>query len=480
MTHFYKGGSELPIGTQCSCLQQTKSNCLKLSILIWGIVMFSMFSLSAQTPRKDSGADGLQLIKPLKIGDSIPQWLWNHPVGVANHATAKTTISLQEYRTKKLIILDFWATWCAPCIAMMDKTEPLQQANKEDIQIIPVTYEPLSKVNQFVDRRIQNDKSKTKLFTVYNETTLQKAFPHKLLPHYVWISTSGIFLGASNGDQLTQANIDNAINGIVSFSQKKDFRIPYQSKRSMLQANNGLEDDDLTSYSLFGTYKAGMPAGRAAGQLDDGRSRLTYINGTLSSLLGTAYSRPDRYFGRNRIKFITGDSTMYAIPKNEDTLKQWRKDHLFCYESVGRGSVNELRKTMQQDLKRQFPYLDIDTQSVHHLCWVMKGNSTNPKLRSKGGKRRNIVDRNGCSLRNASLFDLFFSMNFYLHQNSKIPFEYEIEGDEAVDLEFFTDMRDMDAVNKKLKPYGISFVLERRPVEMVVVTDLREKGANHE
>ncbi|HAE68078.1 MAG TPA: hypothetical protein DCG77_12930 [Sphingobacterium sp.] len=479
MTHFYKGGSELPSGTKCSCPQQTKSRCLKLLVLIWGIVMFSMFSLSAQTPRKDSGADGLS-IKPLKVGDSIPQWLWNHPVEAANHVTGKTTISLQEYRTKKLIILDFWATWCAPCIAMMDKTEPLQQANKEDIQIIPVTYEPLSKVNQFVDRRIQNDKSKTKLFTVYNETTLQKAFPHKLLPHYVWISTSGIFLGASNGDQLTQANIDNAINGIVSFSQKKDFRIPYQSKRSMLQANNGLEDDDLTSYSLFGTYKAGMPAGRAAGQLDDGRSRLTYLNGTLSSLLGTAYSRPDRYFGRNRIKFITGDSTMYAIPKNEDTLKQWRKDHLFCYESVGRGSVNELRKTMQQDLKRQFPYLDIDTQSVHHLCWVMKGNSTNPKLRSKGGKRRNIVDRNGCSLRNASLFDLFFSMNFYLHQNSKIPFEYEIEGDEAVDLEFFTDMRDMDAVNKKLKPYGISFVLERRPVEMVVVTDLREKGANHE
>jgi len=60
MTHFYKGGSELPIGTQCSCPKQTKSNCLKLSILFWGIVMFSMFSLSAQTPRKDSGAEERQ------------------------------------------------------------------------------------------------------------------------------------------------------------------------------------------------------------------------------------------------------------------------------------------------------------------------------------------------------------------------------------------------------------------------------------
>jgi len=451
---------------------------LKITVLVILYLIVSMFSLSAQTPRKESGADGLH--KPLKVGDSIPQWLWNLPVEVVNHATGKTKISLQDYRNKKLIILDFWATWCAPCIAMLDKTEPLQKANRENIQIIPITYEPLSRVSQFVDRRIQNDKSKSKLFTGYNETNLQKAFPHKLLPHYVWISTSGIFLGTSNGDQLIQTNIDNAVNGVVSFNQKKDFRIPYHHKRSMLQAKNGLEDNDLISYSLLGTYKAGMPAGREAGQLDDGRSRLTYINGTLSSLLGTAYSRPDRYFGRNRIKFITADTTLYAIPTNEDTLKQWRKDHLFCYESVGRGSVNDLQKIMQQDLKRHFPYLRIDTQSVDHLCWVMKGNSTNPKLRSKGGKRQNIVDRNGCSLRNASLFDLFFSMNFYLHQNSKIPFEYEIEGDAPVDLEFFANIRDMDAVNKKLKPYGISFVLERRPVEMVVVTDLREKGANHE
>jgi len=43
-----------------------------------------MFSLSAQTPRKDSGAGGLNHVTALKIGDTIPETLWNTPLQVVN------------------------------------------------------------------------------------------------------------------------------------------------------------------------------------------------------------------------------------------------------------------------------------------------------------------------------------------------------------------------------------------------------------
>lgn len=453
--------------------------CFKILVLTFLVVCVNAFCLSIYAGEGKFNIVVRDSVSPLKIGDTIPEWLWKLPLEVADHPAAKTKMSLQDYRGKRLIILDFWATWCGACIAMMDKTDQLQKANGSTIQIIPITYEPASKVSQFVSRRSQNDSNKSKLFTVYNQRTLQQIFTHKLLPHYVWISSSGVYLGSSNGDQLTQANISKALNGTAAFKQKIDYRIPYQKTKGFLQAINGLEDSDVKSYTIFGAYKPGMPPGSQAGKLGNGMSRLTYTNGTLTSLLAMAYSRSDLYFGRNRIKFLTEDSTLYVVPANEDPLKEeWRKEHLFSYERVGKVPVSELRKAMQQDLKQYFPELDITTQHIDHLCWVMKGNTNNPKLRTKGGQRKSIVDRDGCSLRNTSLFDLYFFMNFYLHQNSEIPFEWEIEDDYPIDLEFFTDMTDMDAVNSKLEPYGIKFVLERRPVEMIVVTDKKKKGTN--
>ncbi|WP_341831237.1 hypothetical protein AACH28_18860 [Sphingobacterium thalpophilum] len=73
-------------------------------VMLCCIAVVSMFSLSAQTPRKDSGADGLNSIKPLQIGDTIPEVLWKMPLAVINHPDGKEIISLSDYKDKKLHI----------------------------------------------------------------------------------------------------------------------------------------------------------------------------------------------------------------------------------------------------------------------------------------------------------------------------------------------------------------------------------------
>jgi len=87
-------------------------------VMLCCIAVVSMSSLSAQTSRKDSGAMGL---KPLKIGDTIPEALWKMPLTVINHHDGKETISLSDYKNKKLLILDFWASYCSPCIGSITK-----------------------------------------------------------------------------------------------------------------------------------------------------------------------------------------------------------------------------------------------------------------------------------------------------------------------------------------------------------------------
>src|SRR5690606_15035157 len=89
------------------------------------VSVFICFSGAAKAQsRQDVGT--AEVVRPLQIGDTIPEELWNMPLQVVNHPEGKDTITLNDYRDKKLIILDFWATWCAPCIRSMKELAVIQ------------------------------------------------------------------------------------------------------------------------------------------------------------------------------------------------------------------------------------------------------------------------------------------------------------------------------------------------------------------
>lgn len=59
----------------------------------------------------------------LRVGDTISSLLWDTPLWVVNHEMHLDTIYLRSYQKKPLIVLDFWASWCKPCVYSMDKWE---------------------------------------------------------------------------------------------------------------------------------------------------------------------------------------------------------------------------------------------------------------------------------------------------------------------------------------------------------------------
>jgi len=73
--------------------------------------------------------------------------------GGANAATGATatdfsardfegkSVRLADYLGKKAIVLNFWATWCEPCIAEFPHLRKLQDANKDKLQIIGVSMD---------------------------------------------------------------------------------------------------------------------------------------------------------------------------------------------------------------------------------------------------------------------------------------------------------------------------------------------------
>lgn len=76
-------------------------------------------------------------VAPIKIGDSIPNAIWNKDFQVINHPKGKQTVKLKDYGDK-LIILDFWASYCKPCIKSLDYLYSIKDQFKDQLAVIPV------------------------------------------------------------------------------------------------------------------------------------------------------------------------------------------------------------------------------------------------------------------------------------------------------------------------------------------------------
>ena len=98
-------------------------------------------------------------------------------------------ININEYKGK-LLLLNFWATWCAPCKEEMPSLDKLQANPQLDkIKIFPINIgkETLDKVNKFfIDLNIKN-------FEPYFDppTTLAKMFSLRGVPTTILINKEG-------------------------------------------------------------------------------------------------------------------------------------------------------------------------------------------------------------------------------------------------------------------------------------------------
>lgn len=282
-------------------------------IIIIFCVLFSGFLVS---PVVGQEAKGLNSVQSLKVGDRIPDELWQVPLKVVNHPDGKDTITLTDYRDKKLILLDFWATWCSSCIKAIHAHDSLSRSVGNDVVLISVTKQTNEVVEAFFRLPAMQDKP---FFSIVSEE-LASYFPHRLVPHYVWIDDTGTVLAITGLDAVNVSNIQQILHRQTSSLTSKvdvDLSMPLFVDSGLLPDHTGVD-----GYKMFYKgYVPGLPSMSSFKMYHDGASRvlLTNVNvahavRTLLMMIWDPYS-PKRfvYEGVDESQEKEGDKERFTL-----------------------------------------------------------------------------------------------------------------------------------------------------------------------
>jgi len=102
-------------------------------VLIPLLVMMALFGCQDAPTVPDEPTDGTVKPVELKIDSLVPDFTLNDPDGRA--------VSLSDFRGK-VVLLDFWATWCAPCVDAVPELQDLaRRYTGKDLVILSISLD---------------------------------------------------------------------------------------------------------------------------------------------------------------------------------------------------------------------------------------------------------------------------------------------------------------------------------------------------
>jgi thiol-disulfide isomerase/thioredoxin len=305
----------------------------------------------------------LQKVRELRIGDPVPPIVitnvLNHKDGAFNFADHKD----------KLLLIDFWATWCKPCIYALPKLDSLRQLFAGQLQILLVssvgTGDDKEKLLAFFTRWKKPGGLSFTFPLAVDDSALLQFFPHKMLPHYAWIYKGNV-VAITDAEEVKASSIKKILEGEgVALSQKTDW-LDFDRSKPLLVQKPGLP---VSFQSVLTRNIKGLFSGAGTSVAEDNSTRRLYFyNSTLPQLYKAAYASII-----DNVKILVSDSSMF-FPCGE-SYNQWAKQHSWCYEltvpyQLGKKQMSEF---MIQDLNRYFGlHTAIEKQQKNVLALVIK------------------------------------------------------------------------------------------------------------
>ncbi len=322
--------------------------------------------------------------KPLSIGDTVPDIEFGQ---LLHHSSP--TARLSDFKGK-LVILDFWATWCTSCLHTLPKMDSLQSAFGDQVKILLVnsksTRDDLLKVQAFFTKYKARTGKELCLTTVVNDTLTDKLFPHRLIPHYVWIGKSGRVIATTSSENVNATSIRDVLDGVPpSFTLKKD-----QDTDKPVFSGEDLPASNLLNYAvLVKGWFEGLPSGNRLREKEGFVCGRAIMNTSLFDIYKSIARGIEPNLTGRQLILPQDASGLIAPPPGSGERDAWFKDNAYTLDViVPAGEASHLFQRMLETLNHYSGYIG-RFEKRKMKCWVLKKKDAAYNLTSKGGRPEN-------------------------------------------------------------------------------------------
>lgn len=406
-------------------------------------------------------------IPPLKAGDDIPESFWELPMEFINTPQQSGTLKADR---NKLIILDFWATWCSACLLNFPKMEALQKEFGPQIKILAVTDQNRTVLNKFFASK--NGQKYREISSVINNKSLSKIFPHLGIPFIIWIK-DGKVVSTTDAEQVTSSSVAAVLKG-----DKNDLQtiVHLSSDRPLMLSEvfDQQKNVDMLNYAfMVKGYLPQVGAGQSLRTRADGKAYgAQYTNTTLKDLLYSVgyYIQMDlegkSLFNKKRMIFELTDPSALSGKPDQDGVHDRRL--VYSYDMiVPQDKAETLFPAMLENLSRYTPYnARMEKRNVECLILQKITGAVIPS--TKGGMFKVHFSIKHSEFQNAPLSTLVNMLN------GKTPFEVvmldETGHQQNIDLKL-NEIDTLERLNTELIPYGLHVVKDCRTIDVMVIRD---------
>ncbi|RYZ55949.1 MAG: TlpA family protein disulfide reductase [Sphingobacteriales bacterium] len=425
----------------------------------------------------------------LQIGDVVPDVLvsgvHNNKVGVDGMGVGAGSFRLSDFRGK-LLILDFWATWCAPCVAMMPRLDSLSRRFGDKLAIVSVGYQGAGELLPFMER-LERDRALGRFLMpmVAGDTVLGKLLPHRVLPHYVWIDGEGKVLAITGQNELTEEKIGSVLGGVDSgtaaldsnvLERKRDLKVAYDIAHPLFLNGNGGDGSKVSYRSMLSEFVPGISPGYRIFPLGEGKvERITANNQTMLQLMRLAYGEGKKYYGWSRLVLESAHAGKLRSGLGGQAYEAWLSSSGFCYELLVPSQLSSISfAIMKKDLSMLFPDYSVTVERRKVRCLVIRRLGELKVSGTAGGKPFERFGSFGFELRNVAMASVAVKLEVLYLQHLKLPVVDATGIAGGVDMKVEARLGNVASLNAGMKAYGIELVEQDMLTDVLVVRDAKQ------
>ncbi|MBL1411224.1 thioredoxin domain-containing protein [Sphingobacterium faecale] len=464
---------QMPVGLEAGTQRQTERILVyEVCSVADGGTVNQVGSNTAVEQQKVSLPPALQ--KRIRVGEVVPEELWNLPLDVLYHKDGAKQIRLADYRDTPLIIIDVWSTSCAVCLREMPHVRAVSKAT--DGKMLPLFLTPQAKsdVERFMARR-EGDIWET----IVGADIFLKLFPTYSAPQEIWIKDGKVF-AITEYVYVTKDIVKDVLDGRITELPEKVYNGDFKISKPLLLSDNGGNAGDMLYHSLFTRYLDGIY---------DNSLRIGGGNGNKITLTNmSAYLMYVRFAELVNADLITTNrmliqSDLIDSLKTLSSFYPENRKHFFSYELLlppnMQGQAPEL---MLADLNRFFGALygiKGEVAKIKRPCWVLRPNGKAIPYASTGAQQEAEAHGGVIDMRAYPLSSFVSAMKRHFNM-LPLPILDETDITERVDIQLFTEMEDFEKQRKHLEEKGFELVQEHREVDMLVLSDIKTKKGDIE